>query len=72
MQNPRGFDVITCQQLPNNGWYIRVQVTDQTVTLLSIYQSLINDNWINRFFAQCNWIQSSVAVSRISFKVKVE
>lgn len=50
MQNPRGFDVITYQQLPNNGLYIRVQVTDQTVTLQNVYQSLINDSWINRFF----------------------
>ena len=61
MPNPRGFDVITYQQLPNNGLYIRVQVTNQIVTLQSIYQSLINDNWINRFFAQCSWMQNSVA-----------
>ena len=60
MQNPRGFDVITYQQLPNNGLYIRVQVTDQTVTLQNVYQSLINDNWINRFFAQCGWMQKSM------------
>lgn len=60
MQNSRGFDVITYQQLPNNGLYIRVQVTDQTVTLQNVYQSLINDNWINRFFAQCGWMQKSM------------
>lgn len=61
MPNPRGFDVITYQQLPNNGLYVRVQVTNQMVTLLNVYQSLINDNWINRFFSQCGWMQTSVA-----------
>ena len=38
MSNPRGFDVITYQRLPNNGCYIRVQVTNQAVTLLLINQ----------------------------------
>ena len=60
MPNPRGFDVVTYQPLPNNGLYIRVQVTDQTVTLQNVYQSLINDNWTNRFFAHCGWMQTSV------------
>lgn len=60
MPNPRGFDVITYRSLPKNGLYIRIQVTDQTVTLQNVYQSLINDNWINRFFAQCGWMQTSV------------
>ena len=61
IQNTRGFDVITYQQLSNNGLYIRVHVTNQTVTLHNIYNSLINANWINRFFAQCSWMQASVA-----------
>lgn len=60
MQNPRGFDVIKYQQLPKHGCYIRVQVTGQAVTLLNIYQSLIDDNWINRFFEHCDWMQTSV------------
>ncbi len=60
MPNPRGFDIITYQPLPNNGLYIRVQVTNQTVTLQNVYQSLINDNWTNRFFAHCDWMQTSV------------
>lgn len=33
MSNPRGFEVVTEQNLPNNGWYLRVKVTDKTVTL---------------------------------------
>lgn len=60
MCNPRGFEVVTEQNLPNNGWYLRVKVTDQTVTLRSIYLSLIDDSWINKFFPQGGWIATSI------------
>lgn len=60
MSNPRGFTVVTEQNLPNNGWFLRVKVTDKTVTLRSIYQSLIDDSWINHFFPQGGWITKSV------------
>lgn len=60
MSNPRGFDVVANQKLQNNGWYLRVKVTDKTVTLRSIYLSLINDSWINRFFPQGEWINASI------------
>ena len=56
MSNPRGFEVVTEQNLPNNGWYLRVKVTDKTVTLRSIYQSLIDTSWINRFFPKGDWL----------------
>ena len=60
MSNPRGFDVVANQKLQNNGWYLRVKVTDKTVTLRSIYQSLIDDSWINHFFPQGGWIATSI------------
>lgn len=60
MNNPRGFKVVTEQNLPNNGWFLRVKVTDKTVTLRSIYQSLIDNSWINHFFPQGGWITASV------------
>lgn len=60
MSNTRGFEVVTEQDLPNNGWYLRVKVTDKTVTLRSIYQSLIDDSWINHFFPQGGWIAASL------------
>lgn len=60
MSNPRGFEVVTEQNLPNNGYFLRVKVTDKTVTLRSIYQSLIDDSWINHFFPQGGWITESV------------
>lgn len=60
MSNPRGFTVVTEQNLPNNGWFLRVKVTDKTVTLRNIYQSLIDDSWINHFFPQGGWITKSV------------
>ena len=60
MNNPRGFKVVTEQNLPNNGWFLRVKVTDKTVTLRSIYQSLIDNSWINHFFPQVGWITASV------------
>ena len=49
MSNPRGFTVVTEENLPNNGCFLRVKVTDKTVTLRSIYQSLIDDSWINHY-----------------------
>lgn len=52
--------MVTEQNLPNNGWYLRVKVTDKTVTLRSIYQSLIDTSWINRFFPKGDWLTASV------------
>lgn len=60
MPNPRGFDVITHQQLPNNGLYIRVQVTNQAVSLHNIFQSLIDISWINTFFEGVEWLRKSM------------
>lgn len=60
MSNPRGFEVVSEQNLPNNGWYFRVKVTDKTVTLRSIYQSLIDTSWINHFFPKGDWLTASV------------
>lgn len=60
MSNPRGFEVVANQYMPNNGWYLRVKVTDKTVTLRSIYQSLIDDSWINHFFPKEDWMNASI------------
>ena len=60
MSNPRGFEVVSEQNLPNNGWYLRVKVKDKTVTLRSIYQSLIDASWINHFFPKGDWLTASV------------
>ena len=61
----RGFEVVTEQNLPNNGWYFRVKVTDKTVTLRSIYQSLIDASWINHFFPKGDWLTASVTARTV-------
>ena len=61
MPQARGFDVITYQKLSNNAVYIRVNVTNHTITLQNIFHSLIDMSWINRFFSHCAWMQTSVA-----------
>lgn len=60
MPNPRGFNVITNQQLSNNGRYIRVQVVDQDVSLQNIFQSLIDTSWTNSFFENVGWLKESM------------
>ena len=65
MSDPRGFEVVIKQKLPNNGYFIRVKVTDRTVTLRSIYQSLIDASWINHFFPKGDWMTASVTARTI-------
>lgn len=65
MSDPRGFEVVTKQKLPNNGYFIRVKVTDRTVTLRSIYQSLIDASWINHFFPKGDWMTASVTARTV-------
>jgi len=60
MPNPRGFDVVTYKKLSNNGYYIRVLVTNQAVSLHYIFQSLIDISWTNTFFAGVEWLKSSM------------
>lgn len=60
MPNPRGFDVITYKKLSNNGYYIRVQVTNKVVSLSNIFQSLIDISWTNTFFAGVEWLRRSM------------
>lgn len=60
MSSPKGFEVVADQNLPNNGWYLRVKVTDKTVTLRNVYQSLIDASWINHFFPKGDWMTASV------------
>ena len=57
--------MVTEQNLPNNGWYLRVKVTDKTVTLRSIYQSLIDASWINHFFPKGDWLTASVTARTV-------
>lgn len=61
MANSRGFDVVTYQQLPNNGIYIRVQVVDQAISLHNIFQSLIDTSWTNAFFSNIEWLRLSMS-----------
>lgn len=65
MSDSRGFEVVIKQKLPNNGYFIRVKVTDRTVTLRSIYQSLIDASWINHFFPKGDWMTASVTARTI-------
>ena len=65
MSNPRGFNVVANQKLQNNGWYLRVKVTDKTVTLRSIYQSLIDASWINNFFHKGGWLTACVTARTV-------
>ena len=60
MANSKGFDVVTYQQLLNNGIYIRVQVVDQVISLRNIFQSLIDTSWTNDFFANIEWLRLSM------------
>lgn len=61
MQDPRGFNVITNLQLSNNCRYIRVQVVDKAVSLLNIFQSLIDTSWTNSFFSNIDWLKESMS-----------
>ena len=65
MSSQRGFEVVTEQNLPNNGWFLRVKVTDKTVTLRNIYQSLIDASWINHFFPKEDWMTASVTARTV-------
>ena len=57
--------MVTEQILPNNGYFLRVKVTDKTVTLRSIYQSLIDASWINHFFPKGDWMTASVTARTV-------
>ena len=72
MPNTRGFDLVTYKELTENCYYIRVQVTDKTVSLYNIFQSLIDTSWINTFFEGKEWLirsmnsRSAITIEKIS------
>lgn len=49
VDNSRGFQIVYNCKLPNNGVYFRVNVTDTLISLRTIFESLIDESWINSF-----------------------
>ena len=60
MTNSRGFNLITQKELPNNGFYIRINVTDKLTSLQNIFKSLIDLSWIDSFFSNDEWLKESM------------
>lgn len=52
VDNSRGFQIGYSCKLPNNGVYFRVNVTDTLISLRTIFESLIDESWINSFFSR--------------------
>lgn len=64
VDDSRGFQIDYSCKLPNNGVYFRVNVTDTLISLRAIFESLIDESWINSFFPENDWLHTSV-LSRV-------